>query len=168
MNDKSRNKEQHFVEEVGMVFEQTGLPRMAGRILGRLLISDPPHQSNLQLAESLMASKGSISTMTRLLIQTGLIERLSLPGVRHDYFSIRSDAWQHMIKRGLEDEIKMIHQLTEHGLELFPNKPSSTQKWLEEMHDVYTFLDREFPSLLERWKQEHQTKQTLKVGTHRK
>ena len=154
MSNKQQAEEQQFVEEVGIVFEQTGLPRMAGRILGWLLISDPPYQSTIQLAEVLMASKGSISTITRLLIQLGLIERLSLPGVRHDHFRIRPDAWRHMIRRGLEDEIKMVRQLAERGLELLADKAPLTRPWLGEMRDVYTFLDREFPFLLERWERE--------------
>jgi DNA-binding transcriptional regulator GbsR (MarR family) len=166
MNDVQQLEEKRFVEEVGIVSEQTGLPRMAGRILGWLLISEPPHQSTTQLAEALMASKASISTATRLLIQVGLIERLSIPGVRHDYFRIRSDAWQHMIKRGLEDEIKMFRQLAERGLEVLSEKASLTrpnQKWLEEMRDVYSFLEREFPLLLERLEQEHRRSE-LKVS----
>lgn len=152
--NNTQAEEKHFVEEVGIVFEQTGLPRMAGRILGWLLISDPPHQSTDELVEALMASKGSISTMTRLLIQIGLIERLSLPGVRHDYFRLQPDAWQHMIRRGLVDEIRMVRQLAERGLELLADKTPLTRQWLEEMRDVYTFLEREFPTLLERWEQE--------------
>ena len=171
MNDEINTEEKQFVEEVGIVSEQTGLPRMAGRILGWLLISEPPHQSTIQLAEALMASKGSISTATRLLIQIGLIERLSLPGVRHDYFRIRSDAWQHMIKRGLEDEIKMFRQLAERGMEVLSEKALLTrlnQKWLEEMRDVYSFLDREFPALLERWEQEHKEKQSASGVTRQK
>ena len=155
MNDSRQAEEQSFVEDVGIVFEQTGLPRMAGRILGWLLISDPPHQSTEELTEALMASKGSISTMTRHLIHIGLIERLSLPGVRHDYFRIRPDAWQHMIRRGLVDEIRMVRELAERGLELLADKTPLTRKWLEEMRDVYTFLEREFPTLLTRWEQGH-------------
>ena len=162
MKNSEQAEEQRFVEEVGIVFEQTGLPRMAGRILGWLLISDPPHQSTDELADALMASKGSISTMTRHLIYFGLIERLSLTGVRHDYFRLRSDAWQHMIRRGLVDEIKMIRQVAERGLELLADKTSLTRKWLEEMRDVYTFLEQEFPALLERWEETRQ-KNTLLV-----
>lgn len=159
MNDERQLEEKRFVEEVGIVFEQTGLPRMAGRILGWLIISDPPHQSTDQLTQALMASRGSISTMTRLLIQIGLIERLSLPGVRHDYFRLRSDASHCMIRRGLEDEIKMVRQLAERGLELLADKTPVTRKWLEEMRDVYAFLEREFPALLERWEEEHKKKE---------
>ena len=66
MEDRLQAKDKQFVEEVGIVFEQTGLPRMAGRILGWLLIAEPPHQSTEQLINALMASKGSISSMTRL------------------------------------------------------------------------------------------------------
>lgn len=156
MEDSHQTKNKQFAEEVGIVFEQTGMPRMAGRILGWLLISDPPHQSTEQITKALIASKGSISTMTRLLIQIGLIERLSLPGVRCDYFRLRSDAWQHMIGRGLTEEIKMVRQLADRGLELLGDKTPVTKNWLEEMRDVYTFLEHEFPTLLERWEKERQ------------
>ena len=159
MGNNTQAEEKHFVEDVGIAFEQTGLPRTAGRIFGWLLISDPPLQSTSELAEALMASRGSISTTTRLLIQIGLIERISLPGVRHDYFHLRPDAWQHMIKHGLEDEIKKFRQLAEHGLELLVDKTPLTRRWLEEMRDVYTFFEREFPALVERWEQERKEKQ---------
>ena len=79
-----------------------------------------------------------------------------MPGVRHDYFRLRSDAWQHMIGRGLTEEIRMVRQLAEHGLELLGDKTLVTRKWLEEMLDVYTFLEKEFPALLDRWEREHQ------------
>ena len=154
MDNERQLEKKKFVEEVGIVFGQTGLPRMAGRIFGWLLISDPPHQSIGELAEALMASKGSISTMARLLMQTSLIERFSLPGVRHDYFRLHPDAWRHMIKRGVEDEIKMIHQIAARGLELIADKNHPNQKWLEEMHTMYASLEREFPALLERFEKE--------------
>ena len=76
-----------------------------------------------------------------------------------------------MIKRGLEDEIKMFRQLAERGLEVLSEKALLTrlnQKWLEEMRDVYSFLDREFPLLLERWEQEHKEKQSASGVTHQK
>jgi DNA-binding transcriptional regulator GbsR (MarR family) len=146
-----RDEEKNFVEEVGIVFEQTGLPRMAGRIFGWLLISDPPYQSSAELAEVLMASKGSISTTTRFLIQLGLIERFVIPGVRHDYFRLQQGALQKTIRHGLEDEIKMFRQLAERGLELMGKESSLRRQWLEEMHDRYVFLEQEFPALMERW-----------------
>ena len=160
MNENHQAKVQQFVEEVGIVFEQTGLPRMAGRIFGWLLLSNPPHQSTEEVTEALMASKGSISSMTRLLMQIGLIERFCLPGVRHNYFRIRADAWHHLIGHGLEDEIKMMRQVAEHGIELMSDKTPLSQKWLEEMRDIYVFLEKELPILMERWEREHRERQT--------
>ncbi|MAF85002.1 MAG: MarR family transcriptional regulator [Dehalococcoidales bacterium] len=158
MNNELRLKEKYFVEEVGLFFEQSGMPRMAGRILGWLLLSDPPHQSLDELAEALMASKGSISTTTRLLIQVGLIERISLPGVRRDYFRIRPGAFQHSLKQGVE-RVTILRKLAERGLELLEGKAPLTRQGLEEMRDMYVFFEREYPALLERWEQRRREKQ---------
>ena len=153
MDNERQVEEKHYVEEFGMVFEQTGLPRMAGRILGWLVISDPPHQSTSELAEALMASKGSISTMTRLLIRIGLIERVSLPGQRRDYFRIKPSAWHQLLEDSLV-QTTTFRQLMEHGLLLLGDKSLLTRQWLEEMRNMYAFFEREFPALLERWEQE--------------
>lgn len=146
-----RDGERSFVEDVGVVFEKTGLPRMAGRMFGWLLISDPPYQSPAELADVLMASKGSISTTVRLLAQVGLIERHIIPGERHDHFRVSEDALQKTIRHGIEDEIKMFRHLAENGLKLMKDEPSVRKEWLEQMRDRYAFLDKAFPKLMERY-----------------
>jgi DNA-binding transcriptional regulator GbsR (MarR family) len=151
-----------FVEEVGLMFEMLGLPRMAGRLFGALLISDPPHQSNGELAEMLQASKGSISTMTRLLIQIGLIERISLAGDRRDYFQIKPHAWAQMTKQRMA-QISAFRQLAERGLAMLAGEPPRVTGRLREMHDVHAFLERELPLLDERWMEE-QAKQVFHSG----
>jgi len=158
MNNNRQAEEKRFVEEVGIFFEQSGMPRMAGRILGWFLISDSPHQTTSELAEALMASKGSISTTTRLLIRIGLIERFSVPGVRHDYFRFKPGAWHQMLKDSLV-QVTAARQLAEHGLELLEGKAYVNRLSLEEMRDMYAFFEREFPALLERWEQEHKERQ---------
>jgi DNA-binding transcriptional regulator GbsR (MarR family) len=155
-----RDEERNFVEEVGVVFEQTGLPRMAGRIFGWLLIAEPPYQSSAELAEVLMASKGSISTNTRLLMQLGLLERFIRPGERHDHFRLGEDALQRMIQRGLEEEIKLFRSIAQKGLEMMNAEASSRRHWLQEIYDRYTFLEEEFPALMERWQRERGASRT--------
>jgi len=150
-----REEEKNFVEEVGIVFEQTGLPRMAGRVFGWLLIADPPYQSPAELAEVLMASKGSISTTLRLLRQVGLVEQFVIPGERHGNFRLREDALKRTIQHGLEDEIKLFQNIAQKGLGLMKGEASIRRQWLEEMYDRYTFLEKEFPVLMERWQREH-------------
>ncbi len=152
------DEEKRFVEEVGIVFEQTGLTRMSGRIFGWLLISEPSYQSPSEMAEALMASKGSISTTTRLLSQIGLIERVSMPGERHHHFCLRPDALRHLLGHGLEDEIKMFRKLAERGLEALSGENPLTRSRLEEMHDTYSFLEQEFPVLLQSLEEKRKTK----------
>ena len=151
---KITDSERSFIEEVGVVFEQTGLPRMAGRLFGWLLIADPPHQSPAELAEVLQASKGSISTTVRLLTQSGFIERHVIPGSRHDHFRLPADAMQKVINHGLVQEIKMFRSLSERGLDLIKDLPAKRKTWLKEMQSRYNYLEKSFPSLLEKFEKE--------------
>jgi DNA-binding transcriptional regulator GbsR (MarR family) len=154
--DDQRLEERHFVEDFSLYFEQMGYPRMAGRILGWLLICDPPAQSAGELADVLGASKGSLSTMTRLLIQVGLIERAGMPGRRRDYFRIKPGAWPQLIKVQMQS-MTGLHQMVERGLVMLTitegRTPESAQR-LQEAHDLYAFLERELPALLQRWQEE--------------
>jgi DNA-binding transcriptional regulator GbsR (MarR family) len=145
--------EKRFVEEVGLFFEQLGWPRMAGRVLGRLLIAEPSHQSACELAEALMASKGSISSVTRLLINYGMIERLSLPGVRRDYFHVKPCGWDQLFSQKLA-LVSTFRGIIKRGLELLEGKETSTRQWLEGIDDLYGFLERQLPLLLANWEQE--------------
>jgi len=79
-------EERHFVEDISLYFEQIGLPRTAGRVLGVLLIADPPAQSLTDLCTLLHASKSAISTTTRLLVEMDLIERVPSPVPRQVNF----------------------------------------------------------------------------------
>ena len=147
-----------FIEEVGLLFEFTGLPRMAGRILGWLLICDPPHQSTGELAEVLQASKGSISTMIRLLIQAGMVERTGVPGKRRDYFRITLGTWSVLIEQR-QAQIAAVRQLAEHGLELLAGEDCHRLARLREMRDFHAFFERELPVLIESWELERLKKE---------
>ena len=165
MSGNLRDEERNFLEDVGVVFEKTGLPRMAGRLFGWLLISAPPYQSPAELADVLMASKGSISTTARLLEQMGLIERYIIPGERHNHFKLSQNAMRKTIEHGLEDEIKMFRLLAEKGMKLMKDEPYVRKEWLEQMRDRYQFLDKAFPKLMERYdkrREKLQLKQLLK------
>jgi DNA-binding transcriptional regulator GbsR (MarR family) len=138
---------------VGLFFEQLGYPRMAGRILGWLLICEPPLQSIEELAQTLHASKGSLSTMSRLLIQVGLVERTSLPGERRDFFRLKPGAWRRLITVQLQ-VMTELHQVVERGLALVDDDIPADYHRLREAHDLYAFLERELPALLRRWDEE--------------
>jgi DNA-binding transcriptional regulator GbsR (MarR family) len=155
--DPSEFKQRHYIEDVSVLFEMVGLPRMAGRIFGWLLISDPVYQSHGELAKVLQASKGSISTMTRLLMQIGLIERFSLPGQRRDYFRIKPNSWSEIMRLRIAQNSAFL-AIAERGLELLHDQPEHLRSRLEEMYDMHAFCKRELPAMLERWEQERRQK----------
>lgn len=146
-------EQQHFVEDFGLALEQAGLPRMMGRLWGYLLISDPPHQSAEDLAKALQASRGSISTTTRSLMQMGLIDKVSFPGERRDYFRIRSGVWADLLERRTRI-VSDWRQMAERGLEVMDSEEPETLLRLQEMRDIMAFYEQELPALTERWRKE--------------
>src|SRR5215212_8942098 len=83
----ARDARREFVEKLAVAHEADGLPRIAGRIFGLLLICER-EMSLDELAHDLGASKGSVSVNTRLLDQRGVVERVSRPADRRDYYRI--------------------------------------------------------------------------------
>ena len=140
-------EEKHFIEDIGLFFEQMGMPRMAGRILGALLISDPPQQSINELAERLQTSKSSISIMSRLLVENGLIEKAPSTVPRRDYYRFKTGGWLIYMRQWL-GLMSALHEITERGLILMQEKPPELQQRLQEAHDLFSFIEDEFPTLL--------------------
>lgn len=147
-------EEKHFVEDISLYFEQMGLPRTAGRVLGVLLISDPPAQSLTDLCERVRASKSAVSTTTRLLTEMDLIERAPSPVPRQVYFQFKPGGWLVFIRQRLRLWAS-LHQIAEQGLELLRDRDSQLRERLQEAHDMFSVIEEELPALLERVESEH-------------
>ena len=65
---------QEYIEECGLIMEQSGLTRMVGRIIGYLAVSDKELVSFEEFTEVLQASKSSISTSVKMLTAMNLIK----------------------------------------------------------------------------------------------
>ena len=142
-----------FVEDFGIALADLGLPRMAGRLLGHLLVCEPPEQSSRDIAEALQASKGSVSSTTRLLIDHGIVDRVARPAERVDYFRIRPGVWTKIMRLRLAQAAR-IHEVAERGIELLHRDDLAGHARIEELHDFYQFLEIEYQALLERWEQQ--------------
>src|SRR5207248_10824837 len=70
-----------------------GYPRTAGRALALLLISDIESTTQAELAERLQVSHASVSPALRFLVETGMVDRVSVPGMRSGRFKLRDQAW---------------------------------------------------------------------------
>lgn len=141
-----------FVEEFALAYEAAGLPRIAGRILGWLMVCDPPEQTAAQLVTTLGVSKASISTMTRLLTQMHLIERVPKRGARSDFYRVRPGIWSERVKNGLAS-LATYKRLAEKGLQLMETAPPERSERLLEMYQIYSFFEEELKGLLERLEQ---------------
>lgn len=139
-----------FVEHFGEFFARAGHQRIAGRVLGWLLICDPPHQSADDLRRVTRASKASVSITLRLLAAADLVERIGVPGQRRAYYRVRPGAWSTDLRRKV-DQITGARRLAEEGLALLADATPERRRRLEEMRELYAFFEREFPGLIERW-----------------
>jgi DNA-binding transcriptional regulator GbsR (MarR family) len=99
-SDTEQARIQNWVEQVAAAFAQHfGLPPITGRVLGWLLICDPPEQSAGEIAGAIGASRASLTTSMRLLTVGELVRRRHRPGERTTYFRIDDDAWEKVIRQ---------------------------------------------------------------------
>lgn len=103
-----------FIENMGLHYEDYGVARIGGRILGLLLVAPRPVSSE-EMAEALQVSRSSISTNLRTLQLSDLVEKVSLPGERVDYYIFSPDAWHKALEMRLAS-IFDLKELAEQGL----------------------------------------------------
>jgi DNA-binding transcriptional regulator GbsR (MarR family) len=85
-----------FIEQLGLNAQADGLPRIAGRMMGYLLVNGEACSLSA-LADELQVSRGSISTNARLLASQGMIERVAVAGERQDYYQIVDEPYKAML-----------------------------------------------------------------------
>ena len=79
-----------FIETMGLILQAEDGPRIAGQILG-LLIVEGEARTLTQMTEALQISKGSASTNARLLVSKGMVRRVSAIGQRQDAYEAVED-----------------------------------------------------------------------------
>jgi DNA-binding transcriptional regulator GbsR (MarR family) len=139
-----------FVEYVGRFWEGFGQARTVGRILGWLMICEPPEQSSSDLAEALQISAGSVSTTTRQLIQLGLADRVTYPGDRASYFRLHDHVWIEVVRARI-DGVRAWHEVAVAAEAVLPDKEPER---ITELAWMTEFMLREWPELMDRMQRE--------------
>lgn len=107
-----------WAERVATFFaEHYGLPPITGRVLGWLMICDPPEQSAGEIADAIGASRASLTTNMRFLIGSGLVRRLTRPGGRTSYYRIDDGMWDAVIRRRIAS-MTSFSRITLDGMKL--------------------------------------------------
>ncbi|HEX7238883.1 MAG TPA: MarR family transcriptional regulator [Longimicrobiaceae bacterium] len=151
---------QQFVERMGLMMEADGLPRSAGRIFAFVLLADAPLSLD-ELAAELQVSKASVSTNARLLEHAGMLERISTPGDRRDFYRMHPDAWERLLRVARKRWETMRAALLE-GEAALPAEMGTGRARLREAAEFHSLLLGEADSLIEGWRA------TRRAGAERK
>lgn len=131
---------EEFVEQLGLIAQADGLPRIAGRILGLMVIHGGPFSFS-ELGVMLKVSRGSISTNTRVLENLGVIERTTRPGERQDYFKLHANPYVELM-RGLQNRMKKSSLVVTNTKEQLPASDKDMQNRLSDLANFYQrFID---------------------------
>jgi DNA-binding transcriptional regulator GbsR (MarR family) len=155
MEISDRINELGFADDMGMLYEELGAPRVWGRVFGWLMICQPDLQSTEDLATALHATKGSISVVTQALVRAGAVERHILRGDRRTYYRIRPGAMVCVFDEQIRVFTKLC-SLVKRGLSLIKSEPIECRRRLEELYDLLTFYEHEVVAMLARWRERNQ------------
>ncbi len=145
---------EQFVERMGLMMEADGLPRIAGRIFGFLLVHAGAFSLD-DLAERLRVSKASVSTNARLLEQVGIVERTAAPGDRRDYYQVGDDAWERMLHVA-QRKWESMRRVLRDAERSVPAEMKVGRARLLEAERFHCLLHEESERLLVRWREGEQ------------
>ncbi|MET9024948.1 hypothetical protein ABZW96_04920 [Nocardia sp. NPDC004168] len=129
-----------WVERVAtFCVEEWALPPITGRILGLLMICDPPEQSAGQIAEAIHASRASLTSNMRLLTTIGLVRKVRIPGDRTAYYRIEDDAWEKVIHRKIAG-LGAFGDIAEDGLSLVGGTDPALTERIRAAQQALTWL----------------------------
>jgi hypothetical protein len=147
----TREAEIAFVDQLGRFFaRQYGLPPVTGRVLGWLLICDPPEQTAAEIAGALQTSRSAVGSAIASLENQGQIRRTRAAGERADRVSFHPDA----DVRSLESPVEYgaMLALAGHGLEVLRDAPPARRARLLGAVAFYEFLLERMPALADEWR----------------
>ncbi|GAA4627665.1 siderophore transport transcriptional regulator MmpR5 [Actinoallomurus vinaceus] len=138
-----REQELEWVERMAMFCaEEYGVPPIAGRILGWLMICDPPEQSAGQIATAIGASKASLATNMRMLTDAKFVRRRTRPGERTNYYRVDDDAWETVIRRRMAG-LAEFRDLAADGIDL-AGPGSARAERLRVAYEAYAWIIKLF------------------------
>lgn len=138
-----------FIESMGMYFETSGVPRIGGRILGLLMIAHEPLSAE-DIAKILKVSRASISTNFRILLSSGLAEKVTFPGDRATYFAFPETAWEKTMTVEIE-AMNAMKKLAQQGLDALSAKDSARGR-MEGLINWTDFLIEYYQKALIEWR----------------
>ncbi len=131
-----------WVERVAMFLANDGVPPIAGRVLGWLMVCEPAEQSAGQISEAIGASRASLTTNIRVLMTIGFVERRTRPGQRTGYYRLKDGAWEAVVRRQIASLVSFREVATD-GLALLGTERARADR-VREARDVFDWMAEVF------------------------
>ncbi len=123
-----------FIEDLALHAAADGLPRIAGCIVGLLIVRQEPVSFD-EIVEQLQVSRASVSTNTRLLESRGAIRRVTRLGERRDLFEVGNDFLERMWEQRLRRERAGL-QIAEKARAKLPSSYARTKEALRRIEEL--------------------------------
>jgi DNA-binding transcriptional regulator GbsR (MarR family) len=133
-----------FVEDMGGQVLVHGTPRAVMRVLGWMIVCDPPEQTAGRMQTELSLSAGSVSTSLRTLCEVGIVEKVARPGDRRIYYRLSSPGWE----RVLESRFRVFTELRRVADRALHAAGDEADDRLHEMRDTYALMEEGTRELL--------------------
>lgn len=145
-----RDEEITFADHVGRFYARRyAFPPMVGRVLGYLLVCEPPEQSIAELSEALLASRSAITGALDVLDRLHAVQRSRAAGERMD--RIRLD-FSSAESRGFDvTEYEELGDLAREGLEVLKDASLERKADALEMAAFADFLVESTRALQKEW-----------------
>jgi DNA-binding transcriptional regulator GbsR (MarR family) len=139
-----------FADHMGRFYaSRYAFPPMVGRLIGYLVVCDPPEQSIGELADALLASRSAITNAVKTLETMRLIRRTRAAGERMDRVSLDPTSPQAM---GLDtSEYEEMRELVLEGLEVVGDAPAERKARLLEWLEFTDFLIEQINRMRQEW-----------------
>jgi len=141
-----------FIESMGMYFENQGIPRIGGRILGLLMIAHEPLSAD-DIARILKVSRASVSTNMRALTSSGMVEKTASLHDRMTFFVFSEAALEQRMAVGIQSAA-VFRKVVEQGLAALPASDSARVR-LERSMDWSDLVVESFQKALTQWREQY-------------
>ncbi|MGP7998897.1 MAG: GbsR/MarR family transcriptional regulator [Streptosporangiaceae bacterium] len=143
-----------FADQAGSFYaREYSFPPVTGRLLGYLIVCDPPQQTINELAEALLASRSAITGAVRQLESFQAVRRTRAAGDRLDRVSLNPAAG--LQPRGFSPApYQEQAALAREALALLAGAPAERRAVLEDAAAFYDFLAQRLPEVLDEWHQQ--------------
>ena len=141
------------VERIGVTFEKSGMSPVAARIIGLLLVAEPPYHTMEEIMEATQASKSSVSIAIKTLQTESLIEYITFAGDRKRYFQLCTSTWLEVLQRRVEAITPFRRMLLE-TLDIRSDRYPQFNQTLLDICDLYGEFETKMTKIINDWKKD--------------